>query len=243
MTRYIQFFALMLGIVAVDVLAFSPGFVGLGFGESAFQTALSVTLLFGSVLALFYGSYALLFKQPVVLPVRQIETHEDYVEALSFYRRIKVLEEDITLGLSQLSRMKKKKETLMNVLHQRFDPGELSFKKFASVTEEVEKLLYLNIRSILNRLNVFDEADYASMMKSKSVNLPQKLFQEKTKVYNDYLTYVKNSLHTNEEILLKLDQLLLEISRLDSFEAGDIEQMSCMQEIDQLIKHTKLYRQ
>lgn len=108
---------------------------------------------------------------------------------------------------------------------------------------EVEKLLYLNIRSVLNRLNVFDEADYANMMKSKSSTLPQKLFQEKTKVYNDYLSYVKNALHTNEEILLKLDQLLLEISRLDSFEAGDIEQMPCMQEIDQLIKHTKLYRQ
>lgn len=243
MIKYIKLLGLILGIVAVNVLAFSPGFIGLNFGESAFTTALSVTLLFGSVLALFYGSYTLLFRQPAVLPVKHIETHEDYVEALSFYRRIKVLEEDITLGLSQLSRMKKKKEALLNVLHQRFDPGELSYKKFASVTLEVEKLLYLNIRSVLNRLNVFDEADYASMMKSKSSTLPQKLFQEKTKVYNDYLSYVKNSLHTNEEILLKMDQLLLEISRLDSFEAGDIEQMPCMQEIDQLIRQTKLYRQ
>ncbi|WP_339239836.1 hypothetical protein MKX40_04780 [Paenibacillus sp. FSL R5-0517] len=243
MSKYIQFMGLILVVVAVNVLAFSPGFIGLNFGEGAFTTSLSVTLLFGSAMALLYGSYTMLFRQPVVLPVKHIETHEDYVEALSFYRRIKVLEEDITLGLSQLSRMKKKKETLLNVLHQRFDPGELSYKKFASVTMEVEKLLYLNIRSVLNRLNVFDEADYANMMKSKSSNLPQKLFQEKTKVYNDYLSYVKNALHTNEEILLKLDQLLLEISRLDSFEAGDIEQMPCMQEIDQLIKHTKLYRQ
>ncbi|XOJ03274.1 hypothetical protein ACMX2M_19890 [Paenibacillus polymyxa] len=243
MIKYIKLLGLILSIVAVNVLAFSPGFIGLNFGEGAFTTALSVTLLFGSAMALLYGSYTLLFRQPVVLPVKHIETHEDYVEALSFYRRIKVLEEDITLGLSQLSRMKKKKETLLNVLHQRFDPGELSYKKFASVTMEVEKLLYLNIRSVLNRLNVFDEADYANMMKSKSESIPQKLFQEKTKVYNDYLSYVKNALHTNEEVLLKLDQLLLEISRLDSFEAGDIEQMPCMQEIDQLIKHTKLYRQ
>lgn len=243
MIKYIKLLGLILGIVAVNVLAFSPGFIGLNFGEGAFTTALSVTLLFGSAMALLYGSYTLLFRQPVVLPVKHIETHEDYVEALSFYRRIKVLEEDITLGLSQLSRMKKKKSTLLNVLHQRFDPGELSYKKFASVTMEVEKLLYLNIRSVLNRLNVFDEADYANMMKSKFESIPQKLFQEKTKVYNDYLSYVKNALHTNEEVLLKLDQLLLEISRLDSFEAGDIEQMPCMQEIDQLIKHTKLYRQ
>lgn len=243
MIKYIKLLGVILGIVAVNVLAFSPGFIGLNFEGGAFTTALSVTLLFGSAMALIYGSYTLLFRQPVVLPVKHIETHENYVEALSFYRRIKVLEEDITLGLSQLSRMKKKKETLLNVLHQRFDPGELSYKKFASVTMEVEKLLYLNIRSVLNRLNVFDEADYANMMKSKSESIPQKLFQEKTKVYNDYLSYVKNALHTNEEVLLKLDQLLLEISRLDSFEAGDIEQMPCMQEIDQLIKHTKLYRQ
>ncbi|WJM09231.1 hypothetical protein QNO02_04615 [Paenibacillus sp. PK1-4R] len=243
MIKYIKLLGVILGIVAVNVLAFSPGFIGLNFEGGAFTTALSVTLLFGSAMALIYGSYTLLFRQPVVLPVKHIETHENYVEALSFYRRIKVLEEDITLGLSQLSRMKKKKETLLNVLHQRFDPGELSYKKFASVTMEVEKLLYLNIRSVLNRLNVFDEADYANMMKSKSESIPQKLFQEKTKVYNDYLSYVKNALHTNEEVLLKLDQLLLEISRLDSFEAGNIEQMPCMQEIDQLIKHTKLYRQ
>ncbi|GAB1157736.1 hypothetical protein YWY31_37610 [Paenibacillus illinoisensis] len=243
MTKYIKWLGLIFGVVVINILLFSPGFIGLGFSGGAFSTALSVTLLFGSVMALFYGSYTLLFKQPVVLPVKQIETHEDYVEALSFYRRIKVLEEDITLGLSQLSRMKKKKETLLNVLNQRFDPGELSYKKFASVTLEVEKLLYLNIRSVLNRLHVFDEAEYAALMKSKSSKIPPKLVQEKTKVYNDYLSYVKDSLHTNEEILLKLDQLLLEISRLDSFEAGDIEQMPCMQDIDQLIKHTKLYRQ
>jgi hypothetical protein len=43
--------------------------------------------------------------------------------------------------------------------------------------------------------------------------------------------------------LLKLDKLLLEISRLDSLEPGDIENMACMQEIDSLIKQTKYYKQ
>lgn len=109
MTKYIKWLGLIFGVVVLNILLFSPGFIGLGFGGGAFSTALSVTMLFGSVMALCYGSYTLLFKQPVVLPVKQIETHEDYVEALSFYRRIKVLEEDITLGLSQLSRMKKRK--------------------------------------------------------------------------------------------------------------------------------------
>lgn len=84
MIKYIKLLGLILGIVAVNVLAFSPGFIGLNFEEGAFTTALSVTLLFGSAMALLYGSYTLLFRQPVVLPVKHIETHEDYVEALSF---------------------------------------------------------------------------------------------------------------------------------------------------------------
>ncbi|MMZ60992.1 hypothetical protein D1872_231180 [compost metagenome] len=118
----------------------------------------------------------------------------------------------------------------------------MSFKKFASVSQEVEKLLYLNVRSILNRLHVFDKAEYGNMLTSKPKGLTPEMMQKKNKVYNDYLTYLKTSLNTNEEILLKLDQLMLEISRLDSFEEGDIEQMPCMKEIDLLIKQTKLYR-
>ena len=41
---------------------------------------------------------------------------------------------------------------------------------------------------------------------------------------------------------MKLDKLLLEISRLDSLEPGDIDDMPCMQEIDALIKQTQYYK-
>jgi hypothetical protein len=242
-TKYIKLLGLIFGMVVLNILVLSPGFLGVDIGGSALTTAFGVTLLFASVLGLLYGSYVILFKQPVVLPVKQIKTHEDYVEALTHYRRVKALEGDITLALGQLERIRKKKDTLMNVLNQRFDPTELSYKKFASVTQEVEKLFYLNVRSILNRLNAFDESEFESVTNKKSTPFSQELLQEKTNMYNEYLTFVKGSLGTNEEILLKLDKLLLEISRLDSFEPGDIENMPCMQEIDLLIKQTKYYKQ
>ncbi|MFC5702395.1 hypothetical protein ACFPVX_13920 [Cohnella faecalis] len=242
-TKYLKLLGLILVVVISDILVFSPGFIGLEIGGSALATASGVTLLSASALVLLYGSYALLFKQPVVIPVKQIKTHEDYVEALSRYRQVKVLEDDIALALEQMDRMTKKKDTLFGVLSQRFDPTELSFKKFASVAQEVEKLFYLNVRSILNRLHVFDESEYKSVMRKNSASFSRELLQEKTNVYNEYLSFVKSSLGSNEEILLKLDKLLLEISRLDSFEPGDIENMPCMQEIDSLIKQTKYYKQ
>ncbi|GIP26738.1 hypothetical protein J23TS9_18680 [Paenibacillus sp. J23TS9] len=242
-TKYIKLVGLILGVLIVNILVLSPGFLGVEIGRNALSTAFAITLLIASALVLLYGSYVLLFKQPVVLPVKEVKTHEDYVEALNHYRHVKTLEEDIIFALEQLERLKKKKATLLNVLNQRFDASELSYKKFDSVTYEVEKLFYLNVRSILNRLGVFDESEYLSVMSQKSTKFSKELLQEKRNVYNDYLSFMKSSLDTNEEILLKLDKLLLEISRLDSLEPGDIDNMPCMQEIDSLIKQTKFYKQ
>ncbi|MCD9025102.1 hypothetical protein K7P76_25145 [Cohnella sp. NL03-T5] len=242
-SKYIKLLGLIVGVVVLDTLVLSPGFLGVEIGGSALSTAFGVTSLLASALALLYGSYALLLKAPVVVPVKQIKSHEDYVEALTHYRRVKALEDDITLALEQLSRMRKKMDTLLTVLNQKFDTTELSYKKFASVTQEVEKLFYLNVRSVLNRLNVFDESEFKSIMSQKQTRFSRELLQQKTEMYNEHLSFVKNSIGTNEEILLKLDKLLLEISRLDSFELGDIENMPCMQEIDSLIKQTKYYKQ
>lgn len=242
-TKYIKLAGLIIGIVALNVVVLSPGLVGVEIGGNALSTATGITLLFASALALLYGSYVLLFKPPVAIPLKQIQTHDDYVESLFRYRRVKALEADIPFALEQLERIVKKKDTLFHVLNQRFDPSELSYKKFASVIQEVEKLFYLNIRSILNRLNVFDESEFNSVMNQTSTRFTQRLLQEKKNMYNEFLAFVKSSLSTNEEILLKLDKLLLEISRLDSLDLGDIEKMPCMQEIDSLIKQTKYYKQ
>ncbi|WP_028550299.1 hypothetical protein [Paenibacillus sp. UNC451MF] len=242
-TKYIKLMGLIISVVVVNILVLSPGFIGVKIGGSPLETAVGVTVLFASVLVLLYGSYALLFKTPAALPVKQIKTYEDYVEALTHYRKVKVLESDITLALRQLERIRKKKDTLLEILNQRFESTELSYIKFTSVTQEVEKLFYLNLRSVLNRLHVFDEAEYESVIVQKSTQLSPKILQERTIVYNEYMNFIKNSLSTNEEILLKLDKLILEISRLDSLEPGDIEAMPCMQEIDSLIKQTKHYKQ
>ncbi|MNO05342.1 hypothetical protein D3C81_2266840 [compost metagenome] len=79
-------------------------------------------------------------------------------------------------------------------------------------------------------------------MSSRPVQLSPELLQEKTQVYNEFMVFLQDSLETNEEILLKLDKLLLEISSLNSIDFGEIENMPCMQEIDSLIKQTKYYK-
>lgn len=244
--KYLKLLVLIIVVIVINVVALSPGFLGIEIGGTPLDTAIGVTLLVASVLALLYGIYVALLNPSVkipALPVKQIQSYEDYVEALTRYRSVKALENDMTVALGQLERIGKKQDALLDILNQRFDPAELSYAKFVSVAQEVEKLFYANVKSILNKLQVFDVMEFESVMKPGSTQLSKRITQERTVVYNEYMAFLKNSLSMNEEILLKLDKLILEIARLDSLHPDDIEAMPCMQEIDSLIKQTKYYKQ
>ena len=183
-------------------------------GESALETASGVTVLFMSLLVLLYGSYVLIVKPPVLPPVKDIKSHEDYIAALHQYKNVKALNKDILLAIDQLERMEKKRITLLDVLGQRFDQTELSYKKFISVIYEVGNLFYLNIRGILNKLRVFDASEFSAIASPQRTAPFSNQLQEKMDLYKEYLAYVTGYLGANEEILLKLDKLLLEISQL-----------------------------
>lgn len=244
-SRLLKLLGLIVGVVLLNIVVLSPGLLGVRIGgDSAMQTALGATLLVISFLVLIYGSYVLLFKASAPPPVKDIQSHEDYIVALHHYKDIKVLKKDIVLAVDQLDRIDKKKATLLDVLSQRFDPTELSYQKFNSVIFEVEKLFYLNVRGILNKLSVFDASEFSAFASEQSSGrFSNKLVQEKNKLYNEYLAYVSGYLGANEEILLKLDKLLLEMSLLGSTDYKEIEDMPCMREIDALINQTKFYKQ
>lgn len=244
-SRAIKLLGLIAVVAVLNIAILSPGLMGVEIGgDSVLETAAGVTLLFVSLLVVLYGSYALLFKPAAAIPVREIQTREDYSVALGHYAKIKAVKKDIDLALDQLDRIDKKKSALLDVLRQRFEPAEMSYQKFNSVIAQVENLFYANVRGILNKLNVFDASGLAKFAgQQSSARFSSRIVQEKTELYNEYLSYVAGYIGANEEILLKLDKLLLEISLLGSMDYRDIDGMPCMQEIDSLIKQTKFYKQ
>jgi len=63
----------------------------------------------------------------------------------------------------------------------------------------------------------------------------------KKNIYKEYFIFVKNAIEDNEEIIVKLDALLLEISKHSTIEAGEIENMKEIKEMDELIKKSRYY--
>jgi len=236
--KEIKLLGLNLGIAAANIVVLSE-VVGGGVLATAFGSA----FVFLSGAGLIYGNYRLLSEPESVTPTHKIVTVEDYAEKLNDHRDLKTFEQTIDLLLDQIERLQNKNKIIRDILLQIFSASEMSYKKFDGVIAEVEKIFFMNIRSILNKMNAFDEDDYNFIRKKRdSGDFSEQFMKEKIEVYNEYITFVKAAAENNEQILLKLDKLLLEISSLNSVESGQLEQMAGMIEIDNLIKQTTNYK-
>ena len=123
---------------------------------------------------------------------------------------------------------------------QKFSPQELAYQKFDKVLNEVENILFLNMRSILNKIAAFDVEEYESLQKK---GFPKnEVSEEKMQIYNEYFDFVKNATTTNEEILLKLDKMLFEVSRYNSLDSGELNDLPALAAMDELIRNANLYK-
>ena len=240
----IRLLGLNLGIAAANIAVFSPGLLDVDlFGAGALEAAFGSAFLVFSGSGLVYGNYKLLSEPEKAIPIGAKSTKEDYIEAPNEHRGLKTFERNIDLLLDQIERLQKKNKTIRDILLQIFNASEISYQKFDAVIAEVENIFFKNIRSIINKLNAFDEDDYNFIKKQRNAGaFSEDIMEEKFKVYNEYIRFVKEATEDNEQILLKLDKLLLEISGLNCIESGELEQMAGMIEIDNLIKQAKYYK-
>ena len=240
----IKLLGLNLGIAAANIAVFSPGLLDVDIiGAGALERAFGIAFLVLSGSGLVYGNYELLSVPEKPTPIDAKSTKEDYMEALNDHRGLKTFERNIDLLLDQIERLQKKNKTIRDILLQIFSASEISYHKFDAVIAEVENIFFKNIRSIINKLNAFDEDDYNLIKKQRDAGaFSEEIMEEKFKVYNEYIRFMKEATEDNEQILLKLDKLLLEISGLNCIEIGELEKMAGMIEIDNLIKQAKYYK-
>ncbi len=242
--RIIKTLGLNIGIAAVDTILFSPGLLGIEIvGASAFETAFGATAIFMSVTVFVFGNYKLLIEKEKIIQASEIRTAEDCIDALEQNYGKKIFEKDIATILEQIEAFQKKKETIKESLLQKFNSTEMSYSKFDGVILDIENVFYINIKSIINKLNAFDEKDYNRIRKDGAEKkFSREFIQTKMNIYNEYISFVKIAAEDNEQIILKLDKILLELSKLNSLKDGKIENMSAMKEIDELINKIKLYK-
>ncbi|MBR6034323.1 MAG: hypothetical protein IKP28_06355 [Clostridia bacterium] len=230
-------------IAIANIAVFSNAFLGFSlFAGNALSISVGWFTVIASISSFTYFNKKLLTKVDTYALINQkVNSLDDCV--VVFEEAIKngdVFDDDILKNIDQLKRFKRKVSTIREILQQKFSAQELTNRKFEDVLNKVEEIMYLNMRSILNKIAAFDVDEYEDFQKR---GFPKnEISEEKMNIYNEYINFVKNATETNEEILLKLDKMLFEVSRYNTLEDGEIKELPALAEMDELIKNAKLYK-
>ena len=230
-------------IAMANIAVFSNAFLGFTlFSGNALSISVGWFTVIASIGSFTYFNKKLLSKEDTYALISQnVNSLDDCVAVFeAATKNGDVFDDDILKNIDQLKRFKRKVKKIREILQQKFSSQELTNRKFEDVINKVEEIIYLNMRSILNKIAAFDVDEYEAFQKR---GFPKnEISEEKMKIYNEYINFVKNATETNEEILLKLDKMLFEVSRYNTIEDGEIKELPALAEMDDLIKNAKLYK-
>lgn len=233
-------------LLACNVAVFSNAFLKVRLtGGGPLESAVGFAVIAVSVVSFFYVNMLILASPARKLGPAIAEAKLDSLEACretlarmgysgTFSPKIAAIQE-------QIESMQKKRGLIDDILLQKFAATEMSYQRFKGVVGSAERILCANIKSILNRMFAFDEEEYQALARGKS-RLRQGLASQKLAIYKEYIDFVDHAVEDNDEILLRLDKLLLEISKFNSMDAGALEETEAVKELDRLIADTKWYK-
>jgi hypothetical protein len=201
---------------------------------SSLAIAFGGAIIFLSAVGVIYGNYRL-FVEPESERSIPEPTPEDYIEELNKYIGLKTFEETINLAKDQIARLQRKNRNIMVIISQTFGDSEITCNKFIAAIAEMKNAFFMNIRSILSKLDAFDEIDFID-----PGGVSQETKDAKREVFNKYVNSIRDATEENELILIMLDKLFLEITDITGRDSIQRDQMAKM--IDELTDQLKHYR-
>ena len=235
-----KIFGLNIGIILTAIICYSPGFLNLRpADESIFKAGMSIVIFIFLVMIFCYGNLKLL-KEPekVVHTKESIKNLDTAREVIRPYKGGKYLGEIADTVIEQIGRIQKSTERAKVEIDNKFTRESLTWKKYYSAVLETESIALDNVISVSNKIQMFDERDYAKIKNYKHDNIPDDIQRKQFELYDDAMEYMQKAIKSNENIILGLDTLTLELSK-----PGEIEENnnSLLADIEKLTKEAKYY--
>ena len=128
---------------------------------------------------------------------------------------------------------------IKEIILQRFGTDGLSYDKFVAPVDSVQQFLVSRTQSLVAKMTVFDEEEYASriteLMKANRVAEAATYID----LEQEYKVYAEATLKSFDDAIIKLDRLVLEISKISEKDVDSA--MNIMHDLDSIIDDTKFY--
>lgn len=218
MRKPIKLILFNVAFICITPLCFSDKFLGLGFNPSngAFKFALSISLAVFGIFMFFFGNYMIILsKDKINYKVDRLETIDDCIGALwQCIRTDPSFKAEITKAIEQLKVLQRRNDSLKALLEQ--NGITESFKYLNQTANKAEFFAFSNVKSIINRLIVFDNKEYLSNPDSVDISVHRDFINEK--------------LNSNQTILKEYSDLLLALSAIGDTHHMNIDEIRDMTE-------------
>ena len=179
-------------------------------------------------------------------------TSDSIARVLRRYTRATVVGKRAQAGLAALENEKRKSAAFHAVLEKKFQPGSISWDKFAAAASMTHDAVLRNCASLANRVQVFDRAGYRKQelghrsstwrtRRDESAMLDPAA-AEKQRVLQAGLDEMDALLASNDQLLTELDKLTFELGKLTDADSNSNSE-HIVNEIRTLIDETKYYSQ
>ena len=235
-----KIFGLNIGIILTAIICYSPGFLNLRPSDgSILRAGMSIIIFIFLVMIFCYGNLNLLKEPEKVIHTKEdIKDLDTAREIIRPYKGGKYLGDIADTVVDQIGRIQKSTERAKIEIDNKFTKESLTWKKYYSAVLETEKIALDNIISVANKIQMFDERDYAKLKNYKNDNIPDDIQEKQFNLYEDTIKYMHSAIKSNENIILGLDTLTLELSK-----PGEIEENNntLLSDIEKLTKEAKYY--
>lgn len=166
------------------------------------------------------------------------------LDAFETYKRentsTKEVRELIDRGISALNSFRKQYKSVRKVLSERHESWSEPYHKFmASVDNSSDKMVVL-AKNLIIRYESFDEEDYFNKIARFKETGKDESAEKFQNINNEYLKYAEEAISAMEDISIKLDSLVLELTKIAGNESSDLE--AALESLDILISETDAYR-
>lgn len=229
---------LNVGIALVDIFFLKDFFGWKSKDAEPWEMAFAITLIVMSVLVFLIGNYTILVDKKAKAETKygylldEIDTIPECIEALGTCKKT-AFYQHIATAKEQAGRLERKLKALREVLFQKCQAEQGDMLGFQDVIDDSEKLIIENIKRILTRISIFDQTEYDQLQNS---GIRGQAYEAKQQMFAEHFAYVKQQIEKNEEILLDLDRLLTEISKMGDQEAVDAENMENIRSVVENLK-------
>ncbi|MDR2340203.1 MAG: hypothetical protein LBF40_08770 [Deltaproteobacteria bacterium] len=243
--KILKLLGINVGLAAINIILYSRLFLHIPSRGSVLLMILAGGVTLFTIGAFFYLNMKVLSQSETVRMVVNEEDQDSLpalANSLNFYIRnnIHTFRDDLVALEDQVEKFEKKKKLYEESLLRKFTRTEITFAKFYGTFENVEDVFKQILKGVLSRLNSFDEEEYENMLTDKNVS--RKNYLERKGIYDDYRAYVTRAKETGDDILIKIDRLQLEVSKLSADDPKAAENLESVKEIDKLISEVKWYK-